>query len=302
MPYIGELAAIATSICFSIGPAFFTFAGREVGSVVVNRVRLVFATLIIATAHALFVGSPFAIAAATPDRWFWFGLSGIIGLALGDAALFQALVMLGPRLTLLIFAVSPLLGALLSLIFLGEHLAFIQWLGIAITLAGVAWVVFEREHNASRNALTPREYAIGIGFALLGALGQAGGLVTSKFGFQGGFPTLSGQLIRMLVSAVVMWLAALAVGKARSTITAVRNNPKALRAILIASFVGPFLGIYFSLVAIQHAPVGIAGTLMSLQPIILLPVSAIVFKEHVSPRAVFGTIIALAGVAVLFLV
>lgn len=300
MPYLGELAAIATSICFSIGPTFFTIAGRAVGSVVVNRVRLVFAVFFIALAHALFVGSPFALEAA-PERWFWLGLSGVIGLVIGDAGLFQALVLLGPRLTLLIFALSPVLSALMAGLFLGERLAGMQWLGVVITLAGVAWVVFEKE-NSARSSLAPRVYLAGIAFALLGALGQAGGLVTAKLGFYGDFPTLSGQLIRMFVSVIVLWALTLVQGRARHTIRVVRANPQALRAILAASFVGPFLGIYFSLVAIQHAPIGIASTLMSLQPIILLPISILVFKEQVSSRAIFGTVVALAGVAVLFLV
>ncbi len=301
MPYLGELAALATSLCFSIGPTFFTIAGRAVGSVVVNRVRLVFAVIFIGLAHALFVGSPLALAAAAPDRWLWLGLSGIIGLVIGDAGLFQALVLLGPRLTLLIFATSPILSAIMAGLFLGERLGGLQWLGMVITLAGVAWVVLEKE-NSARSALTPRVYLAGVGFALLGALGQAGGLVTAKLGFYGDFPTLSGQLIRMLVSMLVLWALTLLQGRARHTLEAVRANPAALRAILAASFVGPFLGIYFSLVAIQHAPIGIASTLMSLQPILLLPISMLVFKERVSGRAVFGTLIALAGVAVLFLV
>ncbi|MBI3159631.1 MAG: DMT family transporter [Chloroflexi bacterium] len=300
MPYLGEFAALATSICFSVGPTFFTIAGRAVGSVVVNRMRLVFAVILIALAHAIFVGSPFTLNAA-PDRWFWLGLSGIIGLVIGDAGLFQALVLLGPRLTLLIFAISPVLSALLAGLFLGERLGGIQWLGIGITLAGVAWVVFEKE-NTVKQAMTARAYLVGIGFALLGALGQAGGLVTAKLGFYGAFPTLSGQLIRMFVSVIVLWLLTLMQGRARHTLEAMRSHPQALRAILVASFVGPFLGIYFSLVAIQHAPVGIASTLMSLQPVIMLPMGALIFKEHISPRAVVGTFVALAGVAVLFLV
>jgi drug/metabolite transporter (DMT)-like permease len=48
--------------------------------------------------------------------------------------------------------------------------------------------------------------------------------------------------------------------------------------------------------------VGVASTLMSLPPIFLLPIGRFVFKETISKRAVTGTIIALAGVAALFLV
>jgi drug/metabolite transporter (DMT)-like permease len=56
------------------------------------------------------------------------------------------------------------------------------------------------------------------------------------------------------------------------------------------------------LVAIQHAEVGVASTLMALPPVILLPASHFLFKERFSWHAVAGTVLAMAGVAVLFLV
>jgi len=70
----------------------------------------------------------------------------------------------------------------------------------------------------------------------------------------------------------------------------------------MGALAGPFLGVWLSLVAIQHTSVGIASTLMSLPPIFLLPVGMIIFKERIGWRAVVGTVLAISGVAVLFLV
>ncbi len=67
------------------------------------------------------------------------------------------------------------------------------------------------------------------------------------------------------------------------------------------AFSGPFIGVTLSLVALGNAQVGVASTLMSLTPAFLLPFSAIVFKEPIWRRAVYGTVLALAGVALLFL-
>jgi drug/metabolite transporter (DMT)-like permease len=300
MPFIGELAALATSLFFSVGPTFFTLAGKLVGSVVVNRTRLVVALVYLLVTHWILYGAPLPLD-ASPDRWIWLGLSGVIGFVLGDAALFQAFVVLGTRLTMLVFAINPVIAAVLAWIFLDESLTGTQILGMAVTLAGIAWVMLERS-NPTKDSLTPKAYALGILLAAVGALGQASGAVTAKLGLYGDFPALSGQIIRVSTATIAIWILTLISGKARQTIEAVKAQPKAVKYILIASFLGPFLGVFFSLVAIQNAEIGIASTLMSLQPVILIPIGVYFFKETITWRAIAGTVIALIGVAIIFLV
>ena len=300
MPFVGELAALATSFFFSVGPTFFTLAGRLVGSVVVNRTRLVVAFGYLLIVHLILYGSLLPLDAA-PDRWLWLGLSGLIGFVLGDAALFQAFIVIGTRLTMLIFTVNPIIATLLGWLFLGETLTPIQLLGMGITLSGIAWVMLERNNSVQRQ-MTPKAYTTGILLAALAGAGQAVGAVTAKLGLYGDFPVLSGQIIRVSVAVVGIWILTILRGKARSTLQALKDQPKAIQFILIASFLGPFLGVFFSLVAIQHTHVGIASTLMSLQPIFLIPIGYYFFKEEISWRSIVGTIVALAGVAVIFLV
>jgi drug/metabolite transporter (DMT)-like permease len=70
----------------------------------------------------------------------------------------------------------------------------------------------------------------------------------------------------------------------------------------MGTMAGPFLGVWLSLVAIQNTSVAVASTLMSLAPIILLPVGKLIFKERIGWRAIVGTVVAVSGVAMLFLV
>lgn len=300
MPFIGELAALATSIFFSIGPTFFTLAGRLVGSALVNRTRLVVALVYLLVTHWILYGTPLPLD-ANPDRWFWLGLSGVIGFVLGDAALFQAFIQIGTRLTMLIFATNPIVAAILAWVFLGESLTLTQIIGMLITLAGIGWVMLE-QNNPEQEISQRKIYTSGIVLALLAAVGQAAGAVTAKIGLYGDFPALSGQIMRVSIGTVFIWIIALINGRAKSTLTTLKEQPKAIQHILIASFIGPYLGVFFSLVAIQNAEIGIASTLMSLQPVILIPISFYFFKEKITWRAVVGTVIALIGVAVIFLV
>jgi drug/metabolite transporter (DMT)-like permease len=300
MPFIGELAAIGTSVCFSIGPTFFTLAGRLVGAVVVNRTRLVVAFIYLIIVHSLIYGAPLPFDADI-DRWFWLSISGLVGFVIGDGALFQAFIIIGTRLTMLIFALSPVISAVLAWVFLGENLTALQIIGMTITLAGVAWVVAEKE-NQSKQTLSKKEYTWGLFLSVVAAAGQSGGMLTAKLGLYGDFPALSGQIIRIAAAMVAMWILAFFSRQAKATIEKFFSQTNAVKFILLASFIGPFVGVWFSLVSIQHTSLGIASTLMALPPVFLIPIGYFIFKERITVRAVIGTLVALGGVAVLFLV
>ncbi len=296
---IGELAALGTAVCWSFTSAFFTLAGRQVGSAVVNRTRLIVAIGLLMFTHWLILGVPLPVG-ADPQRWFWLGVSAILGLVLGDAFLFQAFVLIGPRLSMLLMSLVPVISTLLAWVFLGERLTAIQLLAIGITVVGVAWVVLDKTGAGNREG-SERNYVPGILFGLGGAAGQALGLVTAKQGLTGDFSALSGTLMRMLVAALMLWGFGIARRQVSPTWRQLRTHPQAVRQILGGSFVGPFLGVTLSLVAVQSTAVGVAATLMALPPIFLIPISRIIFHEQVGRRAIAGTFVAIAGVALLLI-
>lgn len=298
IPYLGELAGLATAMFFAGGASFFTLGSRLAGSQVVNRTRLLAATIILLSIHTLLYGT--AIPAADGQRWLWLGLSGVIGLALGDAALFQAFVQLGTRITILVFSTAPVFAAILGFVLFRESLTPLQILGMLVSLGGVLWVVSDNEGQERSNS-EQRTYLLGVVFAFLAALGQALGAITAKYGLVGDFPALSAQVMRMLVATLAIWLFTLLRGHIRETYQTLQAKPKALTLLLIGSLFGPVTGVWLSLVSIQNTQVGVASTLIAMVPIFLLPIGYFVFKEKVSSRSILGTLVALAGVAILFL-
>lgn len=198
---MGELAALGGALMWALTSVFFTFAGRAVGSAVVNRVRLVMGLVMLGLTHLVLMGELVPLGAA-PERWFWLSLSGVIGLVIGDALLFQAFVLIGARLSMLLMAMVPVISTLVAWFALGEHLRMIELLAIVITVAGIAWVVLER--GAPQQVRLDKNYLRGVLVGLGGACGQALGLVFSKQGLRGDFPVLSGVLIRMLVAVLVI--------------------------------------------------------------------------------------------------
>ncbi|MGD8978826.1 MAG: DMT family transporter [candidate division WOR-3 bacterium] len=293
--YLGEIAAMGTALCWSFGSIFFTISSRRLGYSLVNRMRLAVALVLLILAHLITHGRFFPVE-ITGYHWFWFGLSGIIGFAIGDMLLFKAFVMLGARVAMLLMALVPVFGVIIAWIFLGEKLSLTELLAISIVIAGIIWVVSERKNNEH-----PRDhYIIGILCGVGGALGQALGLILSKKGLGSDYSALSGNIIRVLVATCVLWSITLIRGRIRSTVKQL-SDIRGVAALSGGAFCGPFLGVWLSLVAVQNTYVGIASTLMALPPIFLIPLSHWIFKEKISLGAIIGTIVAVIGVSLIFL-
>ncbi|MGE5251017.1 MAG: DMT family transporter [Bacteroidota bacterium] len=294
---LGETAGLLTSLFFAINSVFITRAGQRVGAVVSNRTRVLFALLYLILLNILLYRQPLAFD-AEPAHWGWLSLSGIIGLALGDALLFESYLSVGPRLGNLLLSLSPVFAALEAWLFIGERLGTWQVLGMLLALGGIVWVLLERR---DRREPLPQHVTAGILLGVLSALCQATGFLFSRRGLYDGFPPIQGNAIRMLAAAVILIVIALFQRQVGPTLGTLRANPDALRLLMLAAFVGPVVGVSLSLFAVQNAQVGVASTLTSLTPVFMLPISVLVFKERLNWQAVLGTLVAMLGVAVLFL-
>ncbi len=320
MDYSGYLAALGTSVFFAFGSVLFTLSGRTLGSAVVNRTRLLLALIFLITLHMLTLGTPLPLNVTT-DRLIWLGLSGMVGLALGDVFLFQAFMLVGPRLAMLMMALAPVLSAVMAFIFFGEQLTILQIMGIVVTMIGIGLVVTEarneKEKGKPKNAVLVVEddlvapaaahlavdqatYLRGLFYGFLGAVGQAGGLILSKKGLSGDFSPISANLIRMSAAVIAIWTVTILNRQVGITLAKLKANPRAVWQMVAATCCGPVLGVLLTLYSLQHAPVGIASTLGSLMPIFLIPISFVVFGERITVRGVIATLVAFAGMVMIF--
>ena len=297
MKFIGEIAALATAFFFAMTALIFTSTGRSVGSQVTNRMRLMFALIYLVILNLILFREPLPFSAGS-SRWIWLSVSGVIGLSLGDAFLFQSLVSVGVRLGTLLLSLAPIFGSIIAWVFFKETLTLLQITGIVLALAGIGWVVLSHEEPPD----TPHGHTRrGVTFGILAALGQAVGLVFSKQGMSGEFSPFQANAIRMLAAVIFIWMWSAFDGTAGATYHDLQGKPRVVGLLALGAFVGPVLGVTGSLLAIQNAEIGVASTLMALTPVIILPISYFVFKEKVGWQAILGTALAIAGVAVLFL-
>lgn len=295
MPFIGEISALITAILWSGTAIAFTEAGKIVGSYVVNISRLLLATLYLIITILLF-NLNFQIQL---EQIYLLGLSGVIGLVFGDGFLFKSFQYIGARISMLVMTLSPPIAALFAYLYLGEALSSWGILGIIVTISGVSIVVFKRSEQPTDDY---KKNNLGYLFAFLGAIGQAINLIFAKEAFQlGEINGFVATFYRMVPSIPFMYLLGFLYRKKRNSIWILKRKPEALKYIITGSIIGPFLGITFSLIAVAYTFVGIASTLMSTVPIVMLPIIIFYYKEKLSAISIIGAFIAVIGVAILFL-
>jgi drug/metabolite transporter (DMT)-like permease len=149
---LGELAALATSVLWSTSSTLFTLGSRRQTPQIVNRVRLVGAVILLGLSHLIFLG--YLIPRETTFIWLLLGLSGIIGLALGDAFLFWSYIKMGPRVSMLLMSLAPIVTTSAAWVLFDERLSFLKVAAIIVTLSGVAWVVLDKGQNHAHFKIT----------------------------------------------------------------------------------------------------------------------------------------------------
>jgi len=310
-PYIGPMAGITTSVLWTGTSLAFTAAGRRLGPTIVNGTRIFLAIVFHAVTFRLLTGS--WIPDVLGRQVMFLALSGIVGLSIGDQALFTAFVDVGPRLAMLVMTAAPLLAALFGWIVLGETLSGLAFLGMAMTVGGVAWVVMERRRPGL--AGTTHHRVRGITLAFVATVCQAGGLLLSKQGMGHGWlpkedhlAPQTATLLRMVFAGLgmvpILGLHAAREWRRRTNGLLPKYRGSRRTGLMFAALgavFGPFLGVWMSLVASDRASLGVAQTLCSLPPVFILPFAVWIYKERIGARAVGGAILAVAGSAMLFL-
>lgn len=293
---IGEISALITAFLWSITSMLFASAVLRIGTVNLNISRQLFA-LIFLTTVIIFLNLKIEL---TATQYFYLAMSGLIGLTFGDTFLFLAYREIGARFSMLIMSVAPAIAALLAFIFLNERISLIGLIGIIITLSGIFLVVLYKRNNVNSK---PNYW--GLFYAFLAAFGQGAGLILAKKAFIeipdksiNGFVATT---IRLAASVIILIPVSILSQKFDNPIKIFSKDKKVLLLTIGGSIAGPFLGITFSLIAISHTNVGIASTIMALPPVIMLPLVRFFYNEKLTFRSVIGALIAVFGVAILFL-
>lgn len=297
MQHFGEITALMTAVFWTIMGVFFESAGKKVGSLAVNFIRLV-TGFIMLSIFVYFYRGYLLPTDATLHNWTWLGISGFIGFFLADLFLFQAYVEIGTRISMLILASGPPITSILGYYILGEELSAMGILGMVITVSGIAIVILSKEKGEKKFKVT---HSIkGITYAFLGSVGNSVGMIFTKIGM-GDYSPFAATQIRIITGFIGFVIIFAYLNKWDDLKKAVTDK-KAMTYITLGSIFGPFLGVSFQLISLQHTTAAISSTITSIMPVTILPFSIFVFKEKLKPKEILGALVSVFGVAILFLI
>lgn len=310
MQYIGEIISIGVAFSWTITAMASEVATKHLGVFIANVWRLLLAFLCSAAFMWFFTGT-FVPYYADGSTWAWLLLSGVVGYFFGDWCLFNSYIWIGSRYGQLFMTLAPMAAAFAAWVALGQTLSWKALLAMAVTLAGIAITVLSRgEGNRVKFNLPWQGILFGIG----AGLGQGIGLVLSKIGldhYTAGVPAallpqmesylpFSANMIRTIAGffCFLIWML---LRKEGPNFMKSYKDRKGMSMLMLAVIFGPFLGVGFSLMAIQYTEAGIASTLMATTPIIILLPSWYFFHQKLMVKSVAGAVISVIGVSLFFL-
>ena len=322
MTYLGELISIGVAFSWTATALLSEFGSKRLGNLTLNVLRMALALVFSLVLFFVITGNPLP-AGASPEAAGWMLLSGLVGYVIGDYCLFQCYIIIGSRYGQLFMTLAPLAAALMAWVTLGQQMNGMSIVAMLVTLLGISISVIgrslpptpskEREshkarHILPRTGLTLRLPLNGVLFAIGAAMCQGIGLVLSKIGMD--HYVVSADMPDWLVpfsanfyrcvAGIIGFTLLLYFRDGMAPLREALHDKKGLTAATATTIFGPFVGVGFSLMAVQYTAAGIASTLMAMTPIIILLPSYWLFHEKITLKAVLGAIISVIGVSLFF--
>lgn len=302
----GVTFALLTTLSWAIGIFPFTVAARRLGVNSLNHFRLALATVIL-FGIAFIADTNFITSVFNTEQWsawFWLGLSGIIGLTVGDHFGFAMFTILGPRLGSVLSTFAPGAALVTGFFLAGDRLSLIGIAGMLITMLGVIVLSLSREERNKHDDNQHGSLRKGILYGIIAAFCQGIGLVMAKKGMQlqsgSLLPPFQATFIRLFSATASLVLLTVMMQRWRTVVAPIlENKEKGLLPAVAGTFFGPVMGVSLSLFTVSFLDASVAQTIFSLVPVTALLLSRIVYKETIHFKALAGVLVAISGVIVL---
>ena len=305
MTYLGELISIGVAFSWTATALLSEFGSKRLGNLTLNVLRMALALVFSLVLFGMTTGSILPPGAST-EVMGWMMLSGLVGYVIGDFCLFQCYIIIGSRYGQLFMTLAPLSAALMAWVTLGQQMTAMSIVAMLVTLFGISISVLGRGEHHKVSLKIPLN---GVLFAIGAAICQGVGLVLSKIGMDY-YETIadmpewlvpfSANFYRC-VAGIIGFTILLYFRDGMAPLREAIHDKKGLTVATATTIFGPFVGVGFSLMAVQYTEAGIASTLMAMTPIIILLPSYWLFHEKITWKALVGAVISVVGVSLFFL-
>ena len=290
-----DLMALGAAACWAAGSIFSVSPSRHLGAFAFTRWRMFMVALML-WAVTLLAGSWRCLPV---NAWGLLAVSGLIGIFVGDTALFAAMNRLGPRRSGVLFATHAVFSAALGFWLLGERMSAQAAWGGVLTLAGVMMAILLGREKEDEHAWEADRGSIGAGVALglLAALCQALGSLIVKPAMGADVDPIAASGVRVSVACCAhfcLLLAGFPAARAQQAATL-----RVLAQTALSGFIAMGVGMTLILLALKDGDVGMVAILSSVSPVLLLPLLWLRLGRSPAIAAWLGATLTVVGTALI---
>ena len=290
-----EWLALGAAACWALGSVLSVSPARHLGAFAFTRWRMLLVALML-WAVTLATGNWRSLPAPSWSVMAW---SGLVGIFVGDTALFAAMNRLGPRRAGVLFATNAVFSALLGFWLLSERMSLQAGVGAGLTVAGVIIAILLGRHKEEEHAWEVDQGHVGVGVALglLAALCQALGSLIVKPVMGADLDPIAASAVRVTVACaahfVLLWFG-VAAARAHQAATL-----RVLAQTALNGFIAMGVGMTLILLALKHGDVGMVAILSSVSPVLVLPLLWLRLRRAPAPGAWLGALLTAVGTALI---
>ena len=320
MILLGEILALCASLIWTVSSLSAEISSKRIGSLSLNTIAIFFAFIWLNIALFCFTGLPIP-QHLNAKALYWIIASGFLGYVICNYFLFTSFSIIGSRFGQLFMTLSIPSAAFAGWILLDEKLTLQEFIGMIITIMGIAISILSgnKAQASSTNTPVPKHKLTlklspkGIMLAIIASVAQGVGLVLGKVGMihyhesipEGltkidNFIPISASYIRIAVGLLGFLLIATFTRQFPVIKKSIKDKKGFLTALLTGT-AGPFMGATFALFAMRYSKAGIAATLLELTPIIIILPAYWLFKQKIHIIEIIGAIISVFGVSLFFI-
>ncbi len=293
-PFVGEVCALGAALCWALALIMFKKTGEHVSALALNLFKNVVGLVLLCLTLLVAPVDEQALASATTRDVLILCFSGVVGIAIADTLLLEALRVLGVGLISIVECLYSPFVLLFAFLLLAEPLTTSHYVGGALIIVGVL-IASRKEPVPGR---TPRQLVYGV---VLGAMSMAlmgYGIVIAKPILEAkDFPLIPATTIRLVAGTLLLALYAWVSPARRNHFAAFR--PTSLwRLSVPGSVLGTYLAMVLWMAGFKFANASIAAILNQTSVIFAIILASLILKEPFTRRKLAALTLAFAGVVV----
>ena len=235
----------------------------------------------------------------------WFAVAGIFSTYLGRWLVFKSIERMGPSRAAAVQCISPLIIAFFGWLLLGEVLATLGFLGMALGIAGLVIMTTGGQPKLAgtpgRQTVRQDRFLFG---SLLVGLGSAAAYSSSYVLRADAVREWNEPLLGSAIGALVGLATLLFASRQQLVghVLEIRANPGAAR-VYFAVGTMQFTAQVLVIASMRYIPAAVAGLISMSTPLLVMPMSYFLLRkqENLTPASVLGICITIAGLVLVVL-